>query len=90
MTMFPVAAPFVGKMSSYVLPGLLTILLLYISRAIYVAVFSPASRIPGPLLARFTRLWELNALRRGDFERTNVKLHEKYGTLWQTVAPLPP
>lgn len=69
-----------GKMRGYILPGALTLLLLYVSKIIYNALFSPASRVPGPLLARFTRMWELAALNRGDFEKTNVKLHEQYGT----------
>ena len=80
MITFPPASPSENKMYGYVLPSFLTILLLYISKIVYTALFSPASRIPGPLLARFTRVWELNALHRGNFERTNVKLHEKYGT----------
>lgn len=83
MITFPAAAPLTGKIISHVVPSLLTILLLYISRIIYIAFFSPASGIPGPMLARFTRIWELNALRKGDFERTNVKLHKIYGTRWQ-------
>ena len=80
MITFLAAAPFEGNMHGYVLPSFITILLLYVSKIIYTAFFSPASRIPGPLLARFTRMWELNALHRGDFEKTNVKLHENYGT----------
>lgn len=34
---------------------------------------------PGPFFARFTRLWYLRALIRGDFELVNIDLHRKYG-----------
>jgi hypothetical protein len=36
--------------------------------------------IPGPFLARFTRLWELRAVYKHDFATYNVALHKKYGT----------
>ncbi|OAG37362.1 hypothetical protein AYO21_08439 [Fonsecaea monophora] len=36
---------------------------------------------PGPLLARFTRLWYLKALIRGDFEQVNIALHRKHGKI---------
>ena len=83
MIKIPALAPLEGRMNRYVLPGLLTLLVPYISKLVYLAFFSPAARIPGPFLARFTRLWELKALNRGDFEKKNVELHEKYGTRWQ-------
>lgn len=84
MIAFPGGVPLEGRMYGYILPGALTLLFLYVSKIIYGALLSPASRVPGPLLARFTRLWELNAVHRGDFERTNLKLHEKYGTQWHS------
>lgn len=43
---------------------------------------SPLRSIPGPLLARFTDLWYLVKIRRGDFELTNKRLHEQYG-MWK-------
>ena len=39
----------------------------------------PLRNVPGPFLARFSRLWELYEVVQGRFERTNVALHEKYG-----------
>jgi uncharacterized membrane protein len=39
----------------------------------------PLRKIPGPFLARFSRLWELYEVVQGRFERTNVELHKKYG-----------
>lgn len=52
------------------------------------AVISPIIRalttslrsIPGPFLARFTRLWELHAVYKHDFATYSIALHRKYGT----------
>ncbi|PYI08031.1 cytochrome protein [Aspergillus sclerotiicarbonarius CBS 121057] len=35
--------------------------------------------IPGPFLARFTRLWYFSHVRKGHFEWDNIKLHARYG-----------
>lgn len=35
--------------------------------------------IPGPFLARFTRLWYLRQMTRGDFQYTNIRLHRDHG-----------
>ncbi|KAJ5857905.1 hypothetical protein N7455_008799 [Penicillium solitum] len=37
-----------------------------ISRAIYNLFFSPLRKVPGPFLGRFSRFWELNAIRTTD------------------------
>jgi hypothetical protein len=42
--------------------------------------------IPGPFLARFTRWWYFVAIYRGNFEETNIKLHQKYGPIVR-IAP---
>ena len=52
---------------------------LYILYATFRAVSSPLGGIPGPFLARFTRFWELREIYKGEFEKTNIKLHKKYG-----------
>ncbi|KAF7536409.1 hypothetical protein G7054_g4544 [Neopestalotiopsis clavispora] len=39
---------------------------------------SPLRSVPGPFLTRFTRLWLLRQLSRGQFEQTNIQLHRKY------------
>jgi cytochrome P450 len=41
----------------------------------------PLRHIPGPFTARFTRLWYLYAQVRGDLEKTNIALHQKYGSI---------
>lgn len=50
------------------------------------AVASPLASIPGPLLARFTRLWFLARVAGGRFEADNVALHRRYGPIVR-VAP---
>lgn len=42
---------------------------------------SPTRRIPGPLLARFTRLWYLRRVALGRFEHENIQLHRRYGPI---------
>lgn len=43
---------------------------------------SPLRRVPGPLLARYTRLWLFKETYRGTFPKTNVELHKKYGSIF--------
>lgn len=37
--------------------------------------------IPGPSLAKFTRLWKLHSVWKGDHHVTAIELHRKYGPL---------
>jgi hypothetical protein len=58
---------------------LITTILLFlssISRSYY-----RLSQIPGPLLAKFTDLWRLLKVKRGDCHDTYLALHERYGDL---------
>ena len=41
----------------------------------------PLRHVPGPALARFTRLWEVVKTWKGDFEQTNLALHKRYGKM---------
>ena len=77
-----------SRIYDYVLVGGVAALCFYICNAVYNAFFSPISSVPGPLAARFTRLWELIAVYRGDFHKTNQKLHEQYGAS-HSRPPLP-
>ncbi|PIG82254.1 hypothetical protein AARAC_000002 [Aspergillus arachidicola] len=51
-------------------------------------IFSNCSlrNVPGPFLGRLTRLWYLNRVRKGHWEKENIKLHRKYGSVVR-VAP---
>jgi hypothetical protein len=52
----------------------------------YRQLTSPLLRVPGPFLARFTRLWYLSKIWRGDIERTLIDLHAKHGKVVR-IAP---
>lgn len=41
----------------------------------------PLRDIPGPRLARFTRLWYMREVYKGHFQRKNIELHRRYGTV---------
>lgn len=58
-------------------PLALSLFLIYI---LYPVVLDPLRSIPGPFLSRFTRLWELRMLLKGNFEEQNIDLHRKHGT----------
>lgn len=47
---------------------------------------APDRALPGPWVARFTKLWYLHQVRTGTFHHTNITLHEKYGPIVR-VAP---
>ncbi|KAL4752995.1 hypothetical protein BDW72DRAFT_201954 [Aspergillus terricola var. indicus] len=62
------------------LPAVLYLVLaLSIVRLVRSLASSPNGSIPGPALARFTNAWYLWQMRRGDFRRTNIKLHAQNG-----------
>jgi len=48
--------------------------------------FDPLRSIPGPFLARFSRLWYFLEIYKGSFEETNIELHRRYGPIVR-VAP---
>ena len=50
-------------------------------------VTDPLKDVPGPFLARFTKLWLLRQYVKGDFEKTNVELHEKFGKFQKIQDP---
>lgn len=49
-------------------------------------ILDPLRDIPGPLLARLSRLWYIFAIYKGNFEFTNIELHKKYGPIVR-IAP---
>jgi len=49
-------------------------------------LLDPLRDIPGPFLARFTRIWYFIEVYKGSFERTNIELHKKYGRIVR-IAP---
>lgn len=59
---------------------------IYVAYTILTVVFDPCCRVPGPVLARFTRLWYLWKVYQGKFERVNIELHKQYGPIVR-IAP---
>lgn len=55
-------------------------------RFIYQLFFDPLRSIPGPYVARWTRLWYVIRVWKGQFHHDNIALHEKYGRIVR-VAP---
>lgn len=58
---------------------LLAGLVSFIGYRLYRAAVNPLRSIPGPFLARFSRLWYMAAIHKGDFEKQNIKLHREHG-----------
>lgn len=50
-------------------------------RTLYHAYVTPLRDIPGPLLAKFTRLWLLRAIYTRKYHEINSQLHQKYGPI---------
>lgn len=48
-------------------------------KAVYQFLGDPLRDIPGPILAKFTRIWLLKQYAGGLFHKTNLELHKKYG-----------
>lgn len=66
-------------------------LALGVARALYAilaAALSPTRHIPGPFLARFTRLWYFYSVWKGQAEKDNIRLHRKYAKHGQFYAPI--
>jgi hypothetical protein len=62
--------------------GALLAIIFLVIRPIVRALISPLRSVPGPFLARFTRLWELHVVHKHDFATYNIALHKKYGAFF--------
>jgi hypothetical protein len=49
-------------------------------------LLDPLRIVPGPFLARFSRLWYFLEIYKGNFEERNIVLHKKYGSIVR-IAP---
>ncbi|KAJ4330854.1 hypothetical protein N0V95_009987 [Ascochyta clinopodiicola] len=63
----------------YYIYSLVALLVFGIVRYIYQILDHPLRSVPGPFLARFTRFWEVQAVRKHDNPTFNIALHEQYG-----------
>ncbi|KAH7134870.1 putative P450 monooxygenase [Dendryphion nanum] len=68
-----------------VLLGALAVLVLY---SMVRAISSPLRHIPGPFVARFTKLWYLYAIWRGDAEKRIINLHRMHARPGEFYAPV--
>ncbi|KAK0380264.1 hypothetical protein CLIM01_02407 [Colletotrichum limetticola] len=70
--------------SAFTLTPWISVLLLFLVILIWASVdvitetFSSLRKLPGPLEARFSRLWYFRHVRDGNFHHRNIQLHEKY------------
>lgn len=66
-----------------VLAALLVLRILY---ALFTRLFSPLRHVPGPVAARFTKLWYVYRMAKGQFQYENIELHRRYGPVVR-IAP---
>ncbi|KAF2137719.1 uncharacterized protein K452DRAFT_291318 [Aplosporella prunicola CBS 121167] len=83
LSLLPSDATSTAQALLYALTTLLSLTLLH---ALLRALTSPHVRIPGPPLARLTKLWYLCQIQRADFHGTNIALHARHGPVVR-VAP---
>lgn len=68
--------------STVVLGTLGLLVLWYIFSSCYYALSSPLRRLPGPLVTRFSRIWEFYRAICGDINLQTIDLHERHGGLF--------
>jgi hypothetical protein len=66
-----------GQYSSALIPLLLAVV--FVFHRLWRAYGTPLRGTPGPFLAKFTRMWYLRSVWRGDFEKVNSRLHQELG-----------
>ena len=75
------------EVSSRLIMAVGVVVVIWILAYVINLLLDPLRDIPGPLGARFSRIWYLRAISKGDFEKTNIDLHRVYGmglsSLWR-------
>lgn len=66
---------------SVLLYGAVGLILARIALFVFQTLASPLRSVPGPFLARLSRLWYFHRVHRGRFEHDNIALHRKYGPI---------
>lgn len=46
---------------------------------VFQIIRSPLRHVPGPVFARFTRLWDVYMVKTTDYPQYNIALHRKHG-----------
>lgn len=75
-----------GMFSKYITLLIVTIGALTIKIFLYYLLFSPLASVPGPLVARFGRLYYFIRVANGRWELDNLALHEKYGPVVRVAS----
>lgn len=52
--------------------------------AVYTQFLDPLRHVPGPFIAKWSRLWMVYHAQKGDMHTTMIELHKKYGKLVRT------
>ena len=74
--------------SSALTPAVICVLLFLVLLGLQTLLrvcLSPLRSLPGPFFARFSRLWYLRQIWRGDFHKTNNELHKRYGEIFRNA-----
>ncbi|GFN13539.1 cytochrome P450 [Aspergillus tubingensis] len=69
----------VGEAGNIGIALLVGFILLVLTRALYLGVFHPLARYPGPLLARFSNLYSAYHAWKGDIHIDIYRCHQRYG-----------
>ncbi|KAK7726292.1 hypothetical protein SLS57_003378 [Botryosphaeria dothidea] len=75
------AADHLQRIALYVAIVPVGYLIIKLFQRIHASLFGPLRNVPGPWLARYTKLWELSAVWRGDIEKQNIELHKHHGKI---------
>lgn len=66
---------------STLLSGVTLSLGVYIILYLHRIIPSPLRKIPGPFVSRFSDIWYFLQVKRGNFEKVNIALHQMFGPI---------
>lgn len=66
-------------MKHFVIPFFSVVAVAYFARWLRGVLVDPLRDIPGPRVARFSKLWLAREYAQGDYHNTNIRLHQQYG-----------
>lgn len=66
---------------STLLSGVTLFLGVSVILCLYRTIASPLRKIPGPFVSRFSDIWYFLQVKRGNFEKVNIALHQKFGPI---------
>lgn len=72
----------------FAIHGLFALAIFGLLYPLFRAATTPLKDVPGPFLARFTRLWFFRSIWNGHAHLDNIALHRKYAKDGQFFAPV--